>query len=106
MAEWNSNESLSLIPAHMRQAVVRWLENGEIDEDRVVYAVACNDMFGFFRRADDTNVAAVRRWVMYFYEYAPSNSWGSAERAERWHRIGGMTGVLARAVEQAGDPDA
>lgn len=72
-----------MIPAYMVGAVKRYLMKG-IPPGSFLTAVLCNDLREAFARADDENAAAMHDWVRFFYNYAPSGSWGSPDRFAAW----------------------
>ena len=82
------------IPEHMRDAAKLYIENG-IRPGSFLTAVICNDLFGAFGCADDINAAAMRDWVMFFYNDAPSRCWGSTAKFEAWAAHGGLSGEVA-----------
>ena len=47
-------------------------------------AVICNDLKGAVGRADDFNIRNIPAIVAYFYNEAPSISWGSKEKMKAW----------------------
>ena len=84
----------STLPEHMRDAARLYIEKG-IPPGSFLQAVICNDLFGAFRRADDINQAAMRDWVVFFYNEAPGDCWGSEEHFSDWLDRGGMQGAAA-----------
>lgn len=83
-------EGLHLVPEHMRSSVVQWLEHGNPHP---------RGMGEFFRRlvtgapwhevivyADDMNRRSLVQWHKFFYNFAPSTSYGSEANAEAWWR--------------------
>ena len=87
-----------LIPAHMRQSLIRWVGLG-IYPGGFLTAVLENDLFGAYRKADDINSRCIRDYIIFLHNYAPSNCFGSYERAERWAESGGMIGQREKAEE-------
>ena len=79
------------IPAHMQNTARLYIEQG-IPPGSFLQAVICNDLFGAYRRADDINQAAMRDWVVFFYNEAPGDCWGSVERFSAWIASGGIAG--------------
>jgi hypothetical protein len=96
-----SNESLQILPEHMRDGARRYVEHGLADVDSFLFAVASNDLRAAFRRADKTNAARMQDWVLFFCAYLPSYAWGSREAAKRWLETGGMQGAVRRADNAA-----
>jgi len=73
----------SRLPEHMQGAARRYIERGITPGDFLT-AVICNDLVGAIQRADDVNTAAMRDWVMFFYNDAPSGCWGSSAAMDDW----------------------
>lgn len=87
------------VPQHMRQAVVLYIERG-IGPGGFLTLLISNDLFGAFGKADDINTHAMRDWVIYFYNYAPPQCFGSPEQVKAWKESGGLYGQ-ANAREEA-----
>ena len=88
-----------LIPAHMRQSLIRWVGLG-IYPGGFLTAVLENDLFGAERsRAEMGGGKSIRDYIIFLHNYAPSNCFGSYERAERWAESGGMIGQREKAEE-------
>jgi hypothetical protein len=43
-----------------------------------------NDLKGAIERADDESVFALKKIVVFLYNYAPSGCWGSPKKVEAW----------------------
>jgi len=71
------------IPDYMHDVIIRYYERG-IPPGHFLTAVIDNDLRGAIERADDTNVMALKAYVMWFYNQAPSGSWGKAGSVARW----------------------
>ncbi len=89
-----------LIPDYMRYGVAMWVLFGE-EQGGFLMAVVESDLFGAFERADDTNISCLRYYVQFFYNYAPSECYGSKEAAEQWAEDGGYFGRKARQEAEA-----
>lgn len=79
----------SLIPLHMRGAVFRYIMNG-IPPGSFLSAVVNNDLREAVARADDENRHALPRYVQFFYNSAPSGSWGHPDALRDWTQRGGL----------------
>ena len=84
----------STLPEHMRDAARLYIEQG-IPPGSFLQAVICNDLFGAYRRADDINQAAMRDWVVFFYNEAPAACFGSEKQYSAWLKHGGILGAAA-----------
>lgn len=79
------------IPDYMLKSVVKWVLFGSAPGS-FLSAVVMGDLFGAYRAADSTNVNIVYNYVNFFYNYAPSNCYGSKENANRWNKERGLLG--------------
>lgn len=79
------NETFSFVPHHMRDGFKLWIERG-ISPGSFGRAVLDNDLKGAFGKADHINQAAIGSIVAWFYNYAPSDCWGSREKTEEWEK--------------------
>lgn len=71
------------IPDYMQGGIVRYYENG-IPPGDFLTAVINNNLKEAFGHADDVNVNCLKAYVMWFYNEAPSGSWGYAGAAKDW----------------------
>ena len=71
------------IPEYMRGGIVRFYENG-IPPGDFLTAVIDNDLKEAIGRADGTNQHLLWNYVNWFYNHAPSGSWGFAGATEKW----------------------
>jgi hypothetical protein len=84
-ADWN------LIPSYMREGVLMYIERG-VPPGSFLQAVLKNDLWRAVDCADQTNIQIVHRYVLFFYNYAPSECWGSVDAYEAWIKRGGAKG--------------
>ena len=87
---------LHTLPPHMHHAILGWIEHAEPLGDFLT-ALLSNDLMEAFSRADNKNVAAMRQWVDYLYNYAPSGCYGSPQNVVAWWVAGGQEGIFKRA---------
>jgi len=73
----------SRLPENMQGAFQRWIELG-IEAGHFGMAVICNDLFEAFARADATNLARMEDIILFFYNDAPSQCYGSRAKADAW----------------------
>jgi hypothetical protein len=71
------------IPERMRGGIERYIEHGVPPGD-FLQAVIKNDLRHACDRADDENRYLLWDYVLYFYNYAPSECWGSEEQYKAW----------------------
>jgi hypothetical protein len=71
------------IPERMQGGIIRYYENG-IPPGDFLSAVIDNDLSEAVARADDENVHLLKAYVMWFYNQAPSGSWGREGSVQRW----------------------
>lgn len=87
---------LDRIPNYMQDGVYLYLLRG-IQPGHFLTAVLSNDLREAVARADDINRWKLVEWVQFFFNYAPSASWGSKEKVVAWLKSGGLMGQLKEA---------
>lgn len=73
----------TFVPPHMRDGFKLWIENG-IPPGSFGMAVLSNDLKGAFGKADNINKNHIGSIVAWFYNFAPSDCWGSEEAVNDW----------------------
>ena len=73
----------SLIPEHMIGGLRRYIEFG-IEPGGFLEAVLCNDLKNAVGRADNTNKHRLNDYIMFLYNFAPSDWRGSPEKYQAW----------------------
>jgi hypothetical protein len=71
------------IPEHMMGGIRRYVDD-RIKPGKFLTAIICNDLSDAVGRADDENLKNLPAYVAYFYNEAPSDSWGSKEKMNDW----------------------
>ena len=71
------------IPERMQGCIIRYYEN-KIPPGHFLTAVINNDLRDAVERADNQNINLLKAYVMWFYNWAPSESWGYEGAANRW----------------------
>jgi hypothetical protein len=71
------------IPLHMHGGIIRYCED-KIPPGSFLTAVINNDLREACARADDINRHALFKYIQWFYNYAPSESWGFEGAVEKW----------------------
>lgn len=71
------------IPRYMWDAITHYIMEG-IGPGHFLTAVISNDLFEAVSRADNTNKHLLDRYIMFFYNYAPTGCWGSPSNFEDW----------------------
>lgn len=89
-----SDTNWSLIPEYMVGAVRRYIEHG-IEPGDFLSALICNDLSSTFAYADHNNVRLIHNYVRFFYNYAPSECWGSHEKFNNWVKNKGLNWNVA-----------
>ena len=73
----------SRLPLHMQYGFMLWIEYG-IKPGDFGWAVITNNLFNAYNHADHTNLARMKDIIMFFYNDAPSQCYGSLEKAKMW----------------------
>ena len=71
------------IPEYMRGGIVRYYENGLPPGD-FLSAVIDNDLKEAIGRADGTNRNLLWNYIRWFYNWAPSGTWGFEGAVTKW----------------------
>lgn len=71
------------IPDYMHDGIVGYLSLG-IEPGSFLSAVIANDLSRAAENADGTNRVLLWDYVNWFYNHAPSESWGSLAKMEQW----------------------
>lgn len=95
---YKTSEALYHLPMHMRTGMIEYIENGT-PPGSFLEAVLSNDLKETFARADNTNRVRVFDFVVYLYNYAPLQCWGSRERYRAWVEHGGLNGTQKEATD-------
>lgn len=83
----------SQLPDYMQESVREYIENGK-PVGHFLTAVFSNDLAGAVTRADSTNLAALRDYVLFLYnEPVPRECKGSKEKVDAWIASGGLEGA-------------
>lgn len=88
----NYNINYSKIPEHCRDGVKSYVERGQRVGDFLT-RVFENKLVESFGRADDINRGRMRDYVMFLYNDAPMECWGSEEKVKKWIDQGGLRGL-------------
>jgi hypothetical protein len=71
------------IPERMRGGIIRYVLNG-IEPGDFLCAVIRNNLAAAVGRADEENVRLLPEYVKFFYNFTPSNCWGTPEIYDAW----------------------
>ena len=88
------------LPEHMRGGTRRYIEQGIIPGD-FLQGVISNDLSRAAGAADDINRDLLYFWAGWFYNEAPSQSFGSPQKMAAWAEHRGLEG-LKETHENAG----
>lgn len=90
-----STINYSKIPVpYMEEAVQAYIERGR-PCGHFLTALFSNDLEETFRRADETNQAAISKWLSFMYWEMPTGSHGSLSNHRSWIERGGLEGIEA-----------
>lgn len=73
----------ALIPDYMQKSVRAYIMEGR-PVGNFLTAFLSNDLRMTFTRADVTNQLRIRDYISFFYNYVPSDCWGSPEKVKAW----------------------
>ena len=63
-------------------------------------ALFANDLMGAFGKADESNTAAMKQWVVWLYNICPRDAIPRSEAGVvEWVRLGGLAGMLLQEQE-------
>lgn len=79
------------LPNHMHAALERYVFDG-ILPGGFLEAVLSNNLMEAVTKADYTNLAALKDWVMFVYWNIPSGCWKSDKHITDWVESGGLEG--------------
>jgi hypothetical protein len=71
------------IPEYMHGGIVRYIEN-KLQPGDFLTGILTNDLYKAVAHADDTNKYLLFVYVVFFYNYAPSECWGNIEKVKKW----------------------
>ena len=71
------------IPGRMHFGIMSYILDHKRPGD-FLCSVISNNLKEAVGRADDENVLLLQQYVRWFYNYAPSPCWGSAEKMRDW----------------------
>jgi hypothetical protein len=80
--EW-SRYLVRYVPDYMVDGMVRWIVFG-IEPGDFMRALVSNDLMGALRAGDDTNRRELHHYGMFFYNAAPSGSFGRGDVMQTW----------------------
>jgi len=68
---------ISGIPGYMQDGIISYYKHGW-QPGGFLCALINNDLMETFAHADETNKHCILQYVLWFYNYAPSGTWGYA----------------------------
>lgn len=83
---------VSMLPQHMRQPMVNYIEKG-FAPGGFLNAVVANNLKEAVARADSINRHYLPEYADYLTWYAPASCWGSQARVDAWVVAGGLEGL-------------
>lgn len=85
------------LPTRMQDTARLYVEQGT-PGGSFFTAVVSNNFTQAVLKADDANAAAMRDWVMWLYNEAPSGCQGSPENVDNWVKAGGLNGIVRHSL--------
>jgi hypothetical protein len=80
------------IPDHCKEGLRGYIEKGE-PVGSFLSALLSNDLRKTYEKADDTNIGRIKNYLMFLYNEAPSECWGSPDKYAGWQKRGGLHGL-------------
>jgi hypothetical protein len=80
---------LALIPRHMHEGIIRYMENG-IHPGDFMTAILADDLHGAIRLADHINMQWLKDWLHFMEDHLPADARGSYEHVRLWCESGGL----------------
>lgn len=77
------NIDYSLIPKHMINGVILYLEKGKLPGSFLT-SILENNLVESIARADHININRIVDWARFLYLQMPVGSWGSKEKVRKW----------------------
>ena len=71
------------IPAGTREGLANYLEHGT-PPGTFLYAVLTNNLIMAALKADSVNKHLLYEYVLWLFDNAPGDSWGSVDKVEKW----------------------
>ena len=81
--EWFMNEPYSKIPAHMQEAIMRYIFD-RVKPGDFLTAVLENNLQKAVGHADEENIRLLGTYVQFFYNQAPASCSGSPAAVKDW----------------------
>jgi len=74
------------IPGSLIQGIENYLSSGILPGD-FLKSVISNNLLNTYLYADENNIKVIAVCIIFFYNEAPPNSWGSKEKMQAWQRL-------------------
>jgi|3_EtaG_2_1085321.scaffolds.fasta_scaffold00283_34 hypothetical protein len=89
------------IPPHTLETLRNYIEYG-VPTGGFLHSVLTDSLFGAYGKADSENREALGDIVMFVYNEAPNNCWGSRDHVKAWCEKEGRQGRDARLRRNSG----
>ena len=76
------------LPEYMVQGMENYVNSG-VRPGGFLSVLLSNDLIETFSRADSENKKVIEQWVVFAYNYLPSDCWGSSKKVDDWIDKGG-----------------
>ena len=97
-APWSAGLT-TWVPAHMHEAIVRYIVFGTLPGS-FLRAILANDYMSACRKADEENRQRLCHYAQFLIHHAPCAAYGAPPKLERWAQRGGMLGHPLRRDER------
>lgn len=84
----------SILPTSLQLGMKLYIERG-ILPGGFLTAMLENNLVKTFERADRKNRVMVFEYLSFLCNEAPATCWGSPGSVNRWHKLGGLEGIVS-----------
>jgi hypothetical protein len=90
--DWGKGMNQNM-PSYMHHVMLEWIAYGRT-YDEFLAAVVNSDLMGAAKCADQMNRDYLFQYCNFLHNYAPSECFGSKEKAQAWATAGGLMGHI------------
>lgn len=99
---WINDANWSLIPPHMHEGIKAHVMEGQPVGGFLTLVLEDAPLSAVTAKADGQNRLHLHEWVVFLYNYTPSQCHGSRAKVEAWQKTGGINGQRRKAEAASG----